>query len=238
MELHALVDRVKAEFNEMPGLRLTVAAGHPPLGHGAGTLSDGGRGARARLIPALGAWRDHRTGRTIALPTCVSVPGDDDYKFVCCSAVHPAHRLKRHQHEHFHGRNPSVCRTIIQLSALFDVPARRRLRRNVRGLRAGAAPLSRAVRRAHGTVGARAGAVSIRGRSRLPDPGHHLHRLRRRPGDRAHLSLRPAAADHHRGRMAGRRARPHAAPDGHQPVSRRTSTTRAGFSRRGSCRAT
>lgn len=24
MELHALVDRVKAEFNEMPGLRLTV----------------------------------------------------------------------------------------------------------------------------------------------------------------------------------------------------------------------
>ncbi len=25
MELHVLVDRVKAEFNEMPGLRLTLA---------------------------------------------------------------------------------------------------------------------------------------------------------------------------------------------------------------------
>ena len=38
----------------------------------------------------------------------------------------------------------------------------------------------------------------------VPDPGHHVHRLRRRAGHRADLPVRPAAADHHRRRMAAR----------------------------------
>ena len=61
--------------------------------------------------------------------------------------------------------------------------------------------------------------------------GHHVHRLRRQSGHRAHLSVRSAAAHHHGGRVAHARARPDAAADGHQPVpegrlSRRTDPRR------------
>ena len=42
------------------------------------------------------------------------------------------------------------------------------------------------------------------GRPRVPDAGHHVHRLRRRAGHRAHLPLRSAAADHHRARNGTR----------------------------------
>ena len=63
-----------------------------------------------------------------------------------------------------------------------------------------------------------AGAAPGRGRQGLSDPGHHLHRLRRRAGHRADLSVRPAAAHHHRRRVADARTRPDAAADRDQPV--------------------
>ena len=69
-------------------------------------------------------------------------------------------------------------------------------------------------------------------RRRLPSSGHHVHRLRQERRDRAHLPLRPHPAHHHRGGVAGRRARPDAAAHGAQPVPPGSLLRRAGPRRR------
>ena len=84
--------------------------------------------------------------------------------------------------------------------------------------RAAAPALPAALRRAARRLARRARPAAAGGRQGVPDAGHHLHRLRRRPGHRADLPVRSAAAHHHRGGVAHARARADAAADRHQPV--------------------
>ena len=81
-----------------------------------------------------------------------------------------------------------------------------RLRRDVRARPAGRGRTTGALlEELRVGVARRAAPAPDRGRPGVPDAGHHLHRLRRRAGHRADLSVRPAAADHHR-RASGTRS--------------------------------
>ena len=71
-----------------------------------------------------------------------------------------------------------------------------------------------------------------RGRPRVPAPGHHLHGLRAGRRHRAHLSLRPHSAHHHRRRMGGPREGTDAAHHRAQPVPEGHLQPRQGAGRR------
>ena len=102
--------------------------------------------------------------------------------------------------------------------AVLELSARRRVRRDVRPYGPGAPALSGAVRGPARRLARRSPAAPDRGRQGVPDTGHHVHGLRRRPGHRAHLPLRHPPAHRHGRGVADARARAHAAADGHQPV--------------------
>ena len=123
-------------------------------------------------------------------------------------------------------------------SSLAQHPAVRHLhpwrgvRRDVRRAGPAARPLRGALRPAAGGRRRRDAPAPVGRRSRLPAPGHHLHRLRPQRGHRAHLPLRPDPAADHRRRME--RARTRADPAHHrpQPVPERRLRQREGARRR------
>ena len=229
MTFAAVVDRVRTEFVEMPGMQLTLAQAIRLWNLGADDCRSVDRRAGRHRLPALDAAAHrgpHRPRRGVGPahgqhPTfCVrrqtrfrqfrrpaSRPADVRLAVIfrrCCSRASPdpSGRPVRPDRRSVHATTPSAAR----YDEMFDAAGRR------------AAALPGAARRAADRLAGGAAPPPGRGRPRLPDPGHHLHRLRRRAGHRADLPVRPAAADHHRARMGHARARPDAAADRDQPV--------------------
>ena len=118
-------------------------------------------------------------------------------------------------------RHTAAAVVVSGRRAVCRLRAGPRLRRDVRRLGSAAASLPGARRRPAGRHAAATAAASDRSRQGVAHAGHHVHGLRRRGGNGADISLRPAAAHHHGGRVDDDRARADAAPDRDQPVPAR-----------------